>query len=153
VSDEAFTIKVSHEPLADADSFEMKVAMSQGTPNAVRTLLVVIVALSGVISVGAQQSEQSEPSAASLKRIRDALQSSQHLISSDVPLIAPSKPEEVQVGKGVRGISTSTAEIRPEQDRNHLVRLRSHSEGRAAPTIPLTFEGGSSTGLFIPAIR
>jgi hypothetical protein len=33
-----------------------------------------------------------------LKRIRDALQNPQHLISSDVPLIAPSKPADVQLG-------------------------------------------------------
>jgi hypothetical protein len=74
----------------------MSAAMSQGTRNTVRTLLVVIMALSGdVLSVRAQQSE---PSAASLKRLRDALQNPQHLISSDVPLIAPSKPDDVQLG-------------------------------------------------------
>ena len=74
----------------------MTAGMSQGTQNAVLTLLVVIMALSGgVISVRAQQSE---PSAASLKRIRDELQNPQHLISSDVPLIGPSKPDDVQLG-------------------------------------------------------
>jgi hypothetical protein len=78
----------------------MSAAMSQGTLNAVRTLLVVGTALlGGTISVRAQQSESSAPSAASLERIRDALQSPQHLISSDgVPLIGPSKPDEVQLG-------------------------------------------------------
>jgi hypothetical protein len=73
--------------------------MSQGTLNAVRTLLVVITALvGGVAAIRAQESEQAEPSAASLKRIRNALKSPQHLVSSDVPLIAPSRPDEVQLG-------------------------------------------------------
>jgi len=73
--------------------------MSQGTLNAVRALLVVSTALfGGIISVRAQQSEPSAPSDASLKRIRDALQSPQHLISDGVPLIAPGKPDEVQLG-------------------------------------------------------
>jgi hypothetical protein len=74
----------------------MTAAMSMVSSNAVRTLLVVITGLvGGVISVRAQQSE---PSAASLKRIRDAVQNPQHLISSDVPLIGPSKPDDVQLG-------------------------------------------------------
>jgi hypothetical protein len=73
--------------------------MSRGTQKGVWTLLMVITPLvGGVMSVRAQQSEPSEPSSASLQRIRSALQSPQHLISSDVPLIAPSKPDEVQLG-------------------------------------------------------
>ena len=74
----------------------MSSAMWRGTQNAGRMLLVVIMALVGtVIPVRAQESE---PSSASLKRIRAALQNPQHLVSSDVPLIAPSKQDEVQLG-------------------------------------------------------
>jgi hypothetical protein len=77
----------------------MSTAMSRGTQKGVWTLLMVITPLfGGVMSVRAQQSEPSEPSSASLQRIRSALQSPQHLISGDVPLIAPSKPDEVQLG-------------------------------------------------------
>ena len=83
----------------------MSGAKSQGTRNVARTLLVIIMALSGgVISVRAQQSE---PSAASLKRIRDAVQNPQRLISSDVPLIGPSKPDDVQLGLGQLAASSA----------------------------------------------
>ena len=78
----------------------MNVAMSQGTLNGVRALLVAMTALVGsAVGVSAQQSEQSEPASASLKRIRDALQSPQHLISSDGnSLVAPSKPDDFRLG-------------------------------------------------------
>jgi hypothetical protein len=69
-------------------------AMSQMSLNAARTLVFVFTALvGGVIPVWAQQSE---PSSASLDRIRAALQSPQPItIASDgVPLFAPSKPDE-----------------------------------------------------------
>ena len=71
--------------------------MSRGTQNAVRTVLMVITALvGGVTAVWAQESE---PSSASLKRIRAALQSPQQPISSDgVPLFGPGKPDDVQLG-------------------------------------------------------
>jgi hypothetical protein len=71
--------------------------MSQVTLNARRTLVVAITALvSGVVAVRAQESE---PSSASLKRIRTALQSPQRPISSDgVPLFTPSKPDEFRLG-------------------------------------------------------
>jgi hypothetical protein len=75
----------------------MTAAMSMVSSNAVRTLLVVITGLvGGVISVRAQQSE---PSSASLKRIRAALQSPQQPISGDgVPLFTVSKPDEFRLG-------------------------------------------------------
>jgi hypothetical protein len=71
--------------------------MSQVTLNAGRTLVVAITALvSGVVAVRAQESE---PSSASLKRTRTALQSPQRPISSDgVPLFTPSKPDEFRLG-------------------------------------------------------
>jgi hypothetical protein len=75
----------------------MSAAMSQGTPNTVRTLLVVVIALvGGVAAVGAQESE---PSSASLARIRAALQSPQQPITSDgVPVFSPGKPDEFRLG-------------------------------------------------------
>jgi hypothetical protein len=72
----------------------MSAAMSQVSLNAARTLVVVFIALVGsVIPVWAQQSE---PSSASLNRIRAALQSPQPIaITSDgVPLFAPIKPDQ-----------------------------------------------------------
>jgi hypothetical protein len=76
----------------------MSAAMSQVNLNAARTLLVAITALvGGVTPVWAQESE---PSSASLDRIRAALQSPQPItITSDgVPIFAPSKPDEVPLG-------------------------------------------------------
>ena len=71
--------------------------MSRGTQNAVWTLLVVITALVGASM--AVRAQESEPSSASLKRIRAALQSPQRPISSDgVPLFGPGKPDDVQLG-------------------------------------------------------
>src|ERR1700736_5602097 len=72
--------------------------MSQVTMNAARTVLVFMTALvGGVISVRAQQSE---PSSASLDRMRAALQSPQPItITSDgVPLLVPIKPDEFRLG-------------------------------------------------------
>jgi hypothetical protein len=64
--------------------------------NGVRTLLVVFVAVLGVSSARAQQSE---PTSASVARILAALRSPQQPINSDgVPLFAPSKPDDVHWG-------------------------------------------------------
>jgi hypothetical protein len=71
----------------------LSAAMSHVALNAARTALVVITALAGsVIPVWAQQSE---PSSASLDRIRAALQSPQLItITSDgVPLLVPIQPD------------------------------------------------------------
>jgi hypothetical protein len=74
----------------------MSAAMSQVTQNAA-TVLVVIGALIG--SVIAVRAQESEPSAASLKRIRAALQSPQQPLSSDgMALFTPSKPDEFRFG-------------------------------------------------------
>jgi hypothetical protein len=89
---------VQNESGSSCPPITMNAAMSHVALNASRTVLVVITALVGsVIPVWAQQSE---PSSASLDRIRAALQSPQPItITSDgLPLVDPSKPDEVRLG-------------------------------------------------------
>ena len=70
--------------------------MSHMTSNGVRTLLVVVTALVvGASSLGAQQPD---PSSASLKRIRAALQSPPVTGSDGVSVSAPEGPDEVRWG-------------------------------------------------------
>jgi hypothetical protein len=72
--------------------------MSHVALNAARTVIVVIMAL--VASVIPVRAQQSEPSSASLDRIRAALQGPQAIsITSDgVPLLVPIKPDEFRLG-------------------------------------------------------
>jgi hypothetical protein len=76
----------------------MCAAMSRGTQNAVWTLLVVMTALvGGIIAVRAQESE---PSSASLKRIRAALQSPQQPISRAAHSVAAAQHRRAERAAG-----------------------------------------------------
>ena len=88
--------------------------MSEMALNGVRTLLVVFVA--GVGGVSPVCAQQSEPSSASLDRIRAALQNSQQLAGSDgVGVSAPLAPD---------GFRWGVLTLLPPDTRGQFVRVR-----------------------------